>query len=83
LYCGVTKDIENRLIQHNKGTGSRYTRSRRPVELAAVRNNFTKSQAYKMEYQIKKLPAAKKISYLNTWDFEQWISQGHPAPIHG
>ncbi|MFN2437308.1 MAG: GIY-YIG nuclease family protein [Desulfotignum sp.] len=64
LYCGVTTDLEARLLKHNQGTASRYTRSRRPVALAAVRENLGKSAAFKLEYQIKKLPADKKISAL-------------------
>ena len=64
LYCGVTKDIGKRLIKHNQGTASKYTRSRLPVEVAAVRQNLTKKEAYKIEYQIKKLPARMKISTL-------------------
>ncbi|MCP3874601.1 MAG: GIY-YIG nuclease family protein [Desulfobacteraceae bacterium] len=61
LYCGVTKDIENRLLKHNQGTASKYTRSRLPVELAVVKKGVTKKQAFQLEYQIKKLPANKKI----------------------
>jgi len=64
LYSGVTKDLGKRLIKHNQGTASKYTRSRLPVEVVAVRQNFTKSEAYKIEYQIKKLPAKVKISTL-------------------
>ena len=67
LYCGVTKDITKRLIKHNEGTASKYTRSRLPVELIAVRENLDKREAYKLEYRIKKLPAEKKIQYLDTW----------------
>ena len=33
LYCGWTTDMESRLKAHNAGTGAKYTRSRRPVEL--------------------------------------------------
>ena len=62
LYCGVTKDIEARLIKHNTGTGSKYTRARLPVELAAFQTNLTKKTAYQIEYKIKKLPANIKIS---------------------
>lgn len=61
LYCGVTKDLETRLQKHNQGTASRYTRSRLPVKLAAVRKNLTKEQAFKLEYRIKKLSAKDKI----------------------
>ena len=35
LYCGWTTDVERRLASHRSGTASRYTRTRRPVELAA------------------------------------------------
>lgn len=33
LYTGITNDITRRLKQHNDGSGARYTRSRRPVQL--------------------------------------------------
>ena len=64
LYCGVTKNIETRLLKHNQGIASKYTRSRLPVELTAVHENLSKSEAYKLEYRIKKLSADKKISAL-------------------
>lgn len=64
LYCGVTIDLEARLLKHNQGTASRYTRSRRPVTLAAVRENLEKSAAFKLEYRIKQLPSDRKISAL-------------------
>jgi putative endonuclease len=69
LYCGVTKDIETRLLKHNQGTASKYTRARLPVELAAAHENLSKSEAYKLEYRIKKLPADRKISALENWKF--------------
>ncbi len=69
LYCGVTKDIESRLLKHNQGTASKYTRARLPVELAAVHENLSKGEAYKLEYRIKKMPADKKISALENWKF--------------
>ena len=34
LYTGVTTDVARRCRQHDAGTASRYTRTRRPVELA-------------------------------------------------
>ncbi|MDC3237152.1 GIY-YIG nuclease family protein [bacterium] len=68
LYCGVTNNLTNRLIKHNKGIASKYTRARLPVELVAVINRFTKSEAYKIEYQIKKLPAGKKMTALKNYN---------------
>ena len=65
-YCGVTNNLENRLQKHNRGTASKYTRSRLPVKIAEVRGNLTKIEAYKLEYQIKRLPAGKKIHSLKT-----------------
>lgn len=64
LYCGISNDLENRLAEHNAGKGAKYTRSRRPVAVVGVGPAMTKSEALKLEYRIKKLPAEKKISEL-------------------
>lgn len=65
LYCGISNDVRRRLIEHNNGKGSKYTRSRRPVELIDLSPELTKSDALKLEYRIKKMPADQKISGLN------------------
>ena len=64
LYCGISNDLKNRLVEHNSGKGAKYTRSRRPVELAGVSSELTKSDALKLEYRIKQLPADRKIAAL-------------------
>ena len=64
LYCGISNDVKNRLIEHNSGKGAKYTRSRRPVELVGVSSELTKSEALKLEYRIKQLPADRKITEL-------------------
>jgi len=60
LYCGITNNLKNRLIAHNSGRGSKYTRSRRPVELVAASPEMTKNDALKLEYRVKQVPASKK-----------------------
>ncbi len=60
LYTGVTNDIERRLKMHNNGTGARYTRVRRPVELVYQENRMTRSEALIRECAIKAMPKAKK-----------------------
>ncbi|MCD4744066.1 MAG: GIY-YIG nuclease family protein [Desulfobacteraceae bacterium] len=64
LYCGVTNNLDNRIAKHNEGTASKYTRARLPVKLAAVKKDLTKSEAFKLEYRLKRLPAKKKILFL-------------------
>lgn len=61
LYCGITNDIEKRLVAHNSGKGSKYTKSRMPVEMAGVSSKMTKSEALKLERYIKQVPAGKKV----------------------
>jgi putative endonuclease len=61
LYCGITNNLESRLAAHNLGKGAKYTKPRRPVKLVAARSEMTKSEALKLEYRIKRVPADKKI----------------------
>lgn len=61
LYCGWTTDVERRLAAHRAGTASRYTRSRRPVELAAVIGVADRSAALREEARIKRLPREAKL----------------------
>ena len=60
FYCGWTNDLVRRLAAHNAGTGGKYTRSRRPVELAWYHVSETKEEAMSLEARIKKLPRTKK-----------------------
>jgi len=64
LYCGISSDLEKRLACHNRGTGAKYTRSRRPVRLLAASAGMSKSEALKLEYRIKQAPADRKLSVL-------------------
>jgi len=64
LYCGITNNLKNRLASHNTGRGARYTKYRRPVELAVASSEMTKSDALKLEYRIKQAPPGSKISEL-------------------
>src|SRR5437588_11866555 len=61
LYCGWTTDVDRRLAAHRAGTASRYTRSRRPVELAAVIRVADRSAALREEARVKRLPRAAKL----------------------
>ena len=61
LYCGWTSDLRRRLRAHNAGTGSKYTRSRLPVQLAYVERFDTPAEARRREWHIKRLTRAEKL----------------------
>ena len=65
LYTGVTTDVDRRLHEHNfSKKGAKYTRARRPVILIACRIVSSKSEALKLEHQVKKQNKHKKIKFL-------------------
>ena len=65
LYCGWTTDIDRRLAAHRSGTASRYTRSRRPVELAVVIPVANRSAALREEARIKRLTRDAKLRLID------------------
>ena len=60
LYCGITKNLEKRVRDHNDNKGAKYTRSRRPVKLVWSVDVADRSEASKVEYKIKRLSKLKK-----------------------
>lgn len=60
LYTGISKDLNKRLLAHNYGKASRYTRCRRPVSIVFVEENFEHSAALKRELHIKSLTKKQK-----------------------
>ena len=74
LYTGWTNDLEKRINAHNAGKGAKYTKNRRPVELAYYEEFATKAEAMSREYAIKQLTRRKK---------EELIKKGHPGMQFG
>jgi putative endonuclease len=62
LYCGWTTDVARRLEAHRSGRGARYTRSRAPVELAAVLPMPDAGAARREEARIKRLSRLDKLA---------------------
>ncbi len=60
LYCGIARDVAERIAQHDAGKGARYTRGRGPLSVEAVRRCKTKGDALRLERAVKKLPRVKK-----------------------
>ncbi|HFU74298.1 MAG TPA: GIY-YIG nuclease family protein [Helicobacteraceae bacterium] len=62
LYTGIAKDVHKRLHEHNHSDkGAKYTKVRRPVNLAYYETQKNRSLASKREYAIKKLSRQEKL----------------------
>ena len=69
LYTGWTNDLKKRLEQHNSGKGAKYTKGRRPVQLAYYEEFETKEEAMKREYAIKRMSRKEKEKMMGLGDF--------------
>lgn len=74
FYTGWTNDLEKRLHAHNRGTGSRYTRSRRPVELIWFLPAPSKEEAMHREARIKRLSRREKLLLLSGVPLDRLLS---------
>ena len=66
LYTGIAKDLARRLGQHEAGTASKYTRSRRPVALVWSRRVRTWRRALQEELRIKSLSRVEKLALVGS-----------------
>ena len=64
LYCGWTNNPEKRLRAHNDGTGSKYTRARRPVAMVYTESCATRNEAMRREAAIKRMTRQQKLSLI-------------------
>jgi len=65
-YTGWTTDPVRREKQHNAGTGARYTRMRRPVEMVYVEEQPDRTSAMKRELAIKQLRRVAKRTLIES-----------------
>ena len=72
IYTGIAKDIEKRLGQHSRGIGSKYVRTRLPIQLQWSSGEMDLSNALKMEYQIKQWSKTRKLQWIKD-KRKEWI----------
>jgi len=62
LYCGIAKDLEKRLAEHNSSDkGAKYTRGRRPVQLVYAEEVASRAKATQREGRIKRMSRTEKM----------------------
>lgn len=66
FYTGIAKNLEKRVLQHNRGKGAKYTRARLPVEVLYHESCLTRTKALIRECAVKALPRAKKEALIQT-----------------
>jgi putative endonuclease len=60
LYCGIARDVTERIAAHDAGTGARYTRGRGPLRVLLTRRCRDHGRALRIEHRIKQLSRAEK-----------------------
>jgi len=65
LYTGYARDPHAREKVHNSGRGAHYTACRRPVQLVFWEKYGSQGEALKREYQLKRLPRARKQALID------------------
>ena len=64
LYVGATNDLERRLIEHKKGKGSKFVRSRKAAKIIYTEEFNNKYKAFKREREIKGHSRQKKLELI-------------------
>ncbi len=64
LYIGITNNITRRLKEHERGTGSKFVRSRQPFTLLKAIPCGTATAARRLEHSLKRMNRKKKIEVL-------------------
>jgi putative endonuclease len=69
LYCGVARDVAERIAKHDAGKGARYTRGRGPLKIEAIRKCRSHGDALRLELAVKRLPREAKEALADTRRF--------------
>jgi len=65
FYTGVTNDLGKRMKTQAEGKGSKYIRRKGFKKLLKTKQCKSRSDAQKVEHQIKQLPKWEKLNWFN------------------
>ena len=74
IYTGITPVLAKRMRAHAQGTGAKFTRMNRPIRLLAAKVFGSRSEACRLEREIKAIPASAKAVLAKAW------VDRHPVP---
>jgi putative endonuclease len=66
FYTGITSDLARRMKEHEKGVGSRFTKSFGFEKLLYHESCIDRKNALRREIEIKRLPKERKLKLTQT-----------------
>ena len=66
-YCGISNNVDARVLVHNSGKGSKYVRSRLPAVLVYKEHCGSKGDALSREREIKSMSRQQKIKLIDSY----------------
>ncbi len=72
-YAGTTTVVELRFHKHRNGSGARFTRINKTIQILAAQSYSVCSAACKAEYQLKKRSPQRKLAWSQEW---LWTNEG-------
>jgi putative endonuclease len=82
LYVGITDEVDERVEEHNRGFGSKFTKSRRPVKLIWSQRFRDIFSARRREVELKGWSCEKKLRLAQQ---RTGVGRGNPSnpPLAG
>jgi putative endonuclease len=68
FYTGYTKNLQRRLDEHKKGTGAKFCRGKKKIELKYFETFTERKKAMQREFEIKKLNRVQKRELIINFD---------------
>lgn len=67
LYTGISTDVARRFKQHQQKLGAKFTQAYPPIHILGQRECLSRSEALKLEHQIKQLAPESKRALALSW----------------
>ena len=82
FYVGISNDVVERMEEHNRGFGPRFTKARRPVELIWSQSFSDIFAARRREIELKGWSRAEKLRLINEKTGIRRVNPSNP-PLAG
>lgn len=68
FYTGYTNNLTRRLQEHKKGTGAKFCRGKKKIQLKYFESFMERKEAMRRELEIKTFSRKQKIELIKTFD---------------